>query len=303
MHFVPTSPINNKSSLVLVNSLAWNMLPEPMLTQDFWLHMVSLGHTGLTLAMLGLKYSRQTWLTHYGLMTPYGTWNYINIGSGNGLLLMAPSHYLNQCWLIVSKVKKMLGYIMILRSYSVFTMPLHLTIIIMLIRQMTRDLEKSLNDGCIHFVQIMPRMESILLIIFLAIYGTVFLSWSVYALSHIIRDKNGCHFADNIFKHIFLNDYVRITIQISPKFVSECSNDNNPALVYMIAWHRPGDKPLSEPMLTRLTDKFVCGTRGKWVNDGSDQIGGIMVLAYCCHIFHEIVVSLYSAHLLIWIPE
>ena len=27
---------------------------------------------------------------------------YINVGSGNGLLPMAPSHYLNQCWLVIS---------------------------------------------------------------------------------------------------------------------------------------------------------------------------------------------------------
>ena len=35
---------------------------------------------------------------------PMPTLMLVDIGSGNGLCLMAPSHYLNQCWLIISKV-------------------------------------------------------------------------------------------------------------------------------------------------------------------------------------------------------
>ena len=38
-------------------------------------------------------------------------------------------------------------------------------------------------------------------------------------------------FADNIFKRIFLNENVKILIQISLKFVSKGSIDNKPALV------------------------------------------------------------------------
>ena len=33
--------------------------------------------------------------------------------------------------------------------------------------------------------------------------------------------------------------------------------DKNPALVYIMAWHRIGDKPISEPMLTRFTDAYT----------------------------------------------
>ena len=33
--------------------------------------------------------------------------------------------------------------------------------------------------------------------------------------------------------------------------------DNPPALVKIMAWRRIGDKPLSEPMLTRLTDAYM----------------------------------------------
>ena len=74
--------------------------------------------------------------------------------------------------------------------------------------------------------------------------------------------QNGRHFADDIFKRIFMNEKSYIFIRISPKFVPEDPIDNKSALVQEMAWRRTGDKPLSEPMLTR----FTCGTRGRWIN-------------------------------------
>ena len=56
--------------------------------------------------------------------------------------------------------------------------------------------------------------------------------------------------ADDIFKCIFLNENIKIPIQISLKLVRRSPIDNKPALVQVMAWRRPGDKPLSEPMLT-----------------------------------------------------
>ena len=38
-----------------------------------------------------------------------------------------------------------------------------------------------------------------------------------------------------------------------------------PALVQIMAWRRPGDKPLSEPMMVRLPT-HICVTRPQWVN-------------------------------------
>ena len=61
--------------------------------------------------------------------------------------------------------------------------------------------------------------------------------------------QNGRHFADNIFKHIFLNENVWISINISLKFVPEGQINNIPALVKIMAWRQQGDKPLSEPMM------------------------------------------------------
>ena len=50
----------------------------------------------------------------------------------------------------------------------------------------------------------------------------------------------------------FLNGNVWIRIKISLKFVPKCPIDNIPALVQIMAWRRPGDKPLSEPMMVSL---------------------------------------------------
>ena len=46
---------------------------------------------------------------------------------------------------------------------------------------------------------------------------------------------------------------IRIFIKISVKIVPKDSIDNNPTLVWAMAWRRIGDKPLSELMLTRFT--------------------------------------------------
>ena len=66
--------------------------------------------------------------------------------------------------------------------------------------------------------------------------------------------QNGRNFPDVIFKCIFLNENVWIAIDISLKFVPKVLIDNKPALVQKMAWRQIGDKPLSEPMLTRFTD-------------------------------------------------
>ena len=64
--------------------------------------------------------------------------------------------------------------------------------------------------------------------------------------------QNGCHFTDGIFKLIFFNENVWVAIKISLNFVPKCSINNIPALVQIMAWRRPGDKPLSAPMMVFL---------------------------------------------------
>ena len=77
--------------------------------------------------------------------------------------------------------------------------------------------------------------------------------------------QNGRHFADDIFKRIFLNENVRISIKISLKFVPKGPINNIPALAQIMAWRRPGDKPLSDPMMVNLPT-HICVTRPQWVN-------------------------------------
>ena len=77
--------------------------------------------------------------------------------------------------------------------------------------------------------------------------------------------QNGRHFPDDTFKPIFLYENVRISIKISLKFVPKGPINNNPSLVQIMAWRRPGDKPLSEPMIVGLP-MHMCFTRPQWVN-------------------------------------
>ena len=61
--------------------------------------------------------------------------------------------------------------------------------------------------------------------------------------------QDGRHFPDYIFKCIFLNENNSIAIQMSLKFVPQGPMNNVSTMVQIRAWRRPGDKPLSEPMI------------------------------------------------------
>ena len=66
---------------------------------------------------------------------------------------------------------------------------------------------------------------------------------------HTEAEANGRHFTDDICKSIFLNKNMWISLKISLKFVPKVRINNIPALVQIMAWHRPGGKPLSELMM------------------------------------------------------
>ena len=76
------------------------------------------------------------------------------------------------------------------------------------------------------------------------------------------RDRR--HFADDIFKCIFWSENEWILLRISPKFVPKVRINIIPSLVQIMAWRRPGDKPLSEPMVVRLPT-HICVIRPQWV--------------------------------------
>ena len=79
--------------------------------------------------------------------------------------------------------------------------------------------------------------------------NTLFSMQRLIAVSTVIRNFNtlrprqdGRHFPDDIFKYIFLNENVWISIKSSLKFVPKGPNKNISALVQIMARRRPGDK-------------------------------------------------------------
>ena len=98
---------------------------------------------------------------------------------------------------------------------------------------------------------------------------------TVYTMRRLINTlrsrQNGRHFVD-IFKCIFLNENVWIPMKISMKLVPKGPINNIPALVRIMAWRRPGDKPLSEPMMARLLT-HICVTRPQWVKTLKNNVG------------------------------
>ena len=81
-----------------------------------------------------------------------------------------------------------------------------------------------------------------------------------WILTHWGRDKMA-PFPDDTFKCIFLNENMSVAIEISLKFVPKCIINNIPALVQIMAWRWPGDKPSSFPIViiffrSRVSEMF-----------------------------------------------
>ena len=88
--------------------------------------------------------------------------------------------------------------------------------------------------------------------------------WRRCDINTLRPGQDGRHFADDIFTRIFINENCCIFIKFSLKYVRKDPNDNNPALVQIMAWRRSGDKLLSEPMMVSLPT-HICVTRPQWV--------------------------------------
>ena len=85
------------------------------------------------------------------------------------------------------------------------------------------------------------------------------------AINTLRLRQNGRHFPDDIFKCIFLNQNVWVSVKILLTFVPNGPINYIPALVQIMAWRRPGYKPLTGPMLPILLT-HICVTRTQWVN-------------------------------------
>ena len=97
----------------------------------------------------------------------------------------------------------------------------------------------------------------------------------MYFINTLSPRLNGRHFPVDIFKFIFLFENFRISSKISLKFVPKDPINNIPALVQIMALRRPGDKPLSEPIMVRWPT-HICVTRPQWINKTSWKWPGVI---------------------------
>ena len=65
-------------------------------------------------------------------------------------------------------------------------------------------------------------------------------SWHGSAFCTTTPGQDGCYFADDSFKHIFMNEKFYISIQISLKFIPKGPIGNFAALAQVMAWHWTG---------------------------------------------------------------
>ena len=100
-------------------------------------------------------------------------------------------------------------------------------------------------------------------------------SWWGSPINTLRLRHHGRHFADDTFKRMFLNENVRISIKISLKFVPKGPMINVSALVQIMAWRRPGDKPLSEPMMVSLLT-HICITLPQWIKTNTTDMRALM---------------------------
>ena len=97
--------------------------------------------------------------------------------------------------------------------------------------------------------------------------------------------QNRRHFVD-IFKSIFLNENALISIEISLKFIPKGPINNILVVVQIMAWRRPGDKPLSESvMISLLTHIYV--TPSRWVNILTEVVNPEMLMSLLWWRFHR----------------
>ena len=85
---------------------------------------------------------------------------------------------------------------------------------------------------------------------------------------HIEAEIKWLPFSWRHFEMHFLEWKCMNSLTISLKCVRKVRINNIPSLVQIMAWRRPGDKPLSEPMMVSLVT-HICITQPQWVK-------------YCC---------------------
>ena len=83
---------------------------------------------------------------------------------------------------------------------------------------------------------------------------------------------------------------------ISLNFVPKDPINNIPALVQIMAWHEPGNKSLSKPMMTTLLT-HICLNLSQWVNKMTSLFQKMRCCWTCKQAFIWTIVGLFSSNL------
>ena len=78
----------------------------------------------------------------------------------------------------------------------------------------------------------------------------------MFILTHWGRDKMATIFQITYWNGFFLMKMYGLWLKFHGRFVPRSPINNIPALVQIMAWHRPDDKPLSEPMMVSLLTRI-----------------------------------------------
>ena len=106
--------------------------------------------------------------------------------------------------------------------------------------------------------------------------------------------QDGHHFADDIVNCIFF---------ISLKLVPKGSINNISALIQIMAWCWPGNKPLSEPMVVRLW-MHIFITRPPWVNGIATFYAANSILLWLnCMKYDPLLLCLLSLRVMVYMHK
>ena len=129
------------------------------------------------------------------------------------------------------------------------------------------------------------------------------LIWTFHLFDHsysYLTRQDGRHFPNDILKWIFLNENLWLLIKISLKLLPLSLMNNISALVQIMAWCPPGDKPLSKPMMVSLLTHIRL-TRPQWVK-GNDTLQNRCFHSKKCF-YHRVQDSSQSAPMESWVNQ
>ena len=108
----------------------------------------------------------------------------------------------------------------------------------------------------------------------------------VYDVNTLRPRQDGRYFADDVLKCFFFNENMLISLKIPLKFFPKGPINNISAFVQIMAWRRPGDKPLSEPIIVFIPT-HICVTRPQWVKSWCKHgfLGYLSILITFCFLW------------------